>query len=98
MSIDDAGATIGTKEWWSVRRGNYNFGFLIAGVIAFFSCQVVAATAIIRVDPQLEITAFTILFQTFVFSVAMLVALALANLFHFLGSLSVRLVRPRKPE
>ena len=98
MSIDDASATMGTKEWWSTQRGHYNFGFLIAGVIAFASCQVVACTAIIRVDPQLEITVFTILFQSFIFSVAMLVALGVANLFYSLGPLSERLVRPRKPE
>jgi hypothetical protein len=98
MSTDGGDVHLSTGEWWSEQRGPYNFAFLIAGVIAFAACELLACTVIARVDPYIEITIFSLIVQTFLFSVVMGVGLGFANLFYFLGPLSERLVRPQNPQ
>jgi hypothetical protein len=93
---DDGSLT--AREWWSAQRGPYNFGFLIAGVIAFATCEALVCTVIARIDPHIEITIFALIFQIFLFSVVMGVGLGFANLFYFLGPISERLLNPQDPQ
>ena len=88
---------LSTSEWWSAQRGPYNFALLIAGVIAFVTCEVLAFTVIARIDPYIEITIFALIVQSFLFSLLMGLGLGLANLFYFLGPISERLLRPEDP-
>ena len=78
-------------EWWADHRWPYNRGLIIAGILAFVCYVAVASTLVARVDPGVEITIFTTVFQGFGY----LVAMGMANLCYFLGPLSERVIHPR---
>jgi len=67
----------------------YNIALVLAGLGAFIAYAAIAWSFQDHFN-QLEITAFTILFQAVGYAVAM----AAANVCYFLGPLAERLVRP----
>lgn len=88
--MKDTEEEISGSEWWSRRRLHYNIGLVVAGVLAF-----VAYAAIVSVfmdhKPDVEITAFTIMFQ----ALGYLIAMGVANVCYFLGPLSERTIKPK---
>ncbi|UFS61788.1 hypothetical protein LOH54_08970 [Sulfurimonas sp. HSL-3221] len=85
--------TIGTWNWWRSKRRDYNRWLVFAGLSAFMAYALLIFS-FPKVIPDAEVTAFTILFQ----GVGYLIAIALANVFFFLGPISERLLKPVDPE
>jgi hypothetical protein len=80
---------ISGREWWAARRLRYNIALVVAGIAAFATYAAVLGTRCAS-DPDAEITAFTIAFQSFGYMLAM----AVANVAFNLGRWSETLVRP----
>lgn len=80
-------------HWWESRRWRYNLSLALAGVGAFGLYCVVCWTLLSRVVPvmDIEITAFTIMFQ----GAAYLMAMGLANVCYFLGPLLEYISKPK---
>ena len=78
--------------WWGARRLHYNFGLLLAGILAFIGYVIICVTLLPRVldTSEIEVSAFTTLSQ----GIAYLLAMGAANIFYFLGPLSERIIRP----
>jgi hypothetical protein len=81
---------LSTSEWWRQRRLRYNVGLVVAGLLAFVTYAAIVYAFEERI-PDSEITAFTIAFQ----AIGYLVAMGVANLIYFLGSVSERILKPR---
>jgi hypothetical protein len=80
-----------TRSWWEKRRLRYNFGLVIAGVLAFVCYVLVVDRGIsIGTMPDAEITLFTTAFQ----GMGYLFMMAVANVCFFAGPLSESLVKP----
>ena len=77
-------------SWWAKRRLTYNLLLIFAGLAAFVG-MAVAGETVCTVDPDFEMTAFTIAFQAVGYAVAM----AIANVLYGLGSAIERLFKPR---
>lgn len=80
---------MGAWAWWNQRRLAYNAALVIAGFGAFVAFATIGWTCTIRRDPQFEITAFTILFQ----SIGYLFAIGLANIAYCAGPIMEKIVR-----
>jgi hypothetical protein len=76
-------------QWWGARRLRYNLALVLAGISAFIAYVVLAWSFEERLN-QVEVTAFTVVFQ----AVGYLMAMAVANVCYFLGPLSERVVKP----
>ena len=85
--------TLGTWNWWRSKRLNYNLWLVVAGISAFVTYAVLVFS-FQKAIPDLEVTAFTTLFQ----GIGYLLAMVLANLFFFLGPISEQLLKPTDPE
>ena len=85
-----------TFAWWRARRLHYNFGLVVAGVLAFICYLTVCFVLLPRVlDPsEINETPFTMLLQ----GMGYLLAMGVANVFFFLGPVSERVVRPTNVE
>ncbi len=81
-------------KWWEGHRLHYNLGLIKAGFGAFICYIIVFQIFKHKMDPDVEISWFTILFQ----GIAYLIAMMLANLCFFLGVLSEKLIRPKNAE
>ena len=81
-----------TWQWWAARRGRYNMGLIISGIIAFICYVTVVWTFEDRI-PEAEVTIFTTLIQGFGY----LVMIGVANVFFFLGPISEQAIRPKDP-
>ena len=82
-----------STTWWRARRLRYNGALVVAGILAFICYVTVAWTAIERIDPGVEVTVFTTLFQ----GMGYLFAIGIANVCYYLGPVSERVIRPRDP-
>ena len=82
--------------WWEARRGRYNVGLLVAGVLAFICYVVVCCTLLPQVldASQIKITLFTTLCQ----GVGYLLMMGVANVCYFLGPLSESFFQPSDVE
>ena len=78
-------------QWWEGRRVRYNFGLIKAGLGAFLCYIIVFQIFKHKMDPDAEITVFTIILQ----GIAYLIAMGLANLCYFFGVLSEKIIRPK---
>ena len=76
-------------QWWAGRRRQYNFGLVIAGMLAFVCYATVVFSFESRI-PDADITVFTTLFQ----GVGYLVMMGVANISFFIGPISEQIVRP----
>ncbi|HTM65316.1 MAG TPA: hypothetical protein VL093_03290 [Flavipsychrobacter sp.] len=81
MNLIDPEVIDARKKWWKDRRGKYNFGLVLAGIIAFICYVIVGATFIMPFDQEFEITIFTTFFQ----GVGYLIMILIANIFYSLG-------------
>ncbi len=81
---------IPSDEWWEARRLHYNAALVIAGLTAFVVYSIFVDS--LCADADIEITIFTICFQ----SVGYLIAIAVANLFFNLGEWVEDYIRPSK--
>ena len=82
-----------TRSWWENRRLRYNFGLVIAGVLAFVCYVLVVDRGIsIGTMPDAEITLFTTAFH----GIGYLFMMAIANVCYFAGPLSETLVKPHE--
>jgi len=86
-------AEIYPSNWWAARRLQYNFGLVVAGILAFIAYVVVGST-LLPPDALFEITIFTTLFQ----GIGYLFMIGCANLFYFIGPISESIVSPANPE
>lgn len=77
-------------KWWSDKRGQYNLGLILSGLLAFILYAIVVEF-IVPSDIDIEITIFTMLFQ----GIGYLVMMVIANLFFNLGALSERIIKPK---
>ena len=77
------------NQWWGARRKRYNIALILAGLGAFAAYATIASMFHDHFN-QLEITVFTIVFQTIGYALAM----AVANVCYFLGPVTERLIRP----
>jgi len=80
-------------EWWRRRRGPYNLGLAVSGVLAFVCYCAVVWTVVLPKQPDAEISGFT----TAVQGMGYLVMMGLANLCYSLGLLCERLLHPENP-
>jgi hypothetical protein len=71
------------KLWWFKKRTEYNKGLVISGFIAFVLYCIIGPI-ILEPRVEFEVTLFTTLFQ----GIAYLMAMALANVFYTLGSVT----------
>jgi len=85
--------TLETWDWWQSKRLNYNRCLVIAGVSAFITYATLVFS-FPKAIPDMEITAFTTLFQ----AIGYLLAMTLANIFFFLGPISEKLLKPTDPK
>ncbi len=74
------------NKWWEKRRGKYNKGLVVSGIIAFIMYAVlgsilIAPHVMAGGEDDFEITIFTIAFQ----GIGYLVMIGIANLFYNLG-------------
>jgi hypothetical protein len=88
MTVLDS--TWNTWRWWAAHRLRYNVGLVLGGIAAFVLYLTFAWAFAERLN-QLEVTAFTIAFQALGYAIA----IAIANVFYFLGPISERLLRPK---
>jgi RNAse (barnase) inhibitor barstar len=68
-------------DWWEKRRGKYNAGLIIAGLLAFFSYAILGSF-LLPPKHDFEITLFTTIFQGFGY----LIMIGVANIFYYLGN------------
>jgi hypothetical protein len=84
-------------QWWASLRGLYNFGLIVAGVVAFVCYMIVMGWIGDNVrgpngqKPEIEITLFTTMFQ----GCGYLFMMGIANLCYYLGPICEILVKPR---
>ena len=81
-------------QWWESRRLRFNIGLVIAGLSAFILYLAVYFAYSSKIPMEIDVTIFTILFQ----SVAYFFYMLLANVFFCLGPLSEKLPRKRSIE
>jgi len=84
--------SLDTDKWWAGHRAEYNLWLVGAGLSAFALYCTIVWSRCPAVD-TFEITAFTIVFQ----AVGYLAAMAIANIFYFLGPISEKLSQPDNP-
>lgn len=77
------------NKWWNSKRGKYNLGLIISGILAFILCSLVVEF-IVPLDSDVEITLFTIFFQ----GIGYLVMIGIANLIYNLGAYSEKIIKP----
>jgi hypothetical protein len=80
---------LSTAQWWSGRRLRYNLSIAAAGLLSFILYAAIVWSFQDRL-PEVEITAFTVVFQ----AVGFLIAMAIANICYFLGPMSERWLQP----
>ena len=85
----DASPEDESSAWWEARRGRYNLGLVVAGLLGFVGYVVVLEVYAARIRG--EVTLLTTALQ----GVGYLVGMALANVFYFAGRLGEFLV-PRR--
>ena len=85
-------AAVDGKDWWARRRRGYNLWLIAAGVVAFAGYCAVIWSRCPGVDTY-EITVFTVVFQ----AIGYLLAMAVANVCYFLGTVSERILQPNNP-
>lgn len=73
---------INSRVWWNSRRGKYNKGLLIAGILAFILYVILGNKLIAPYDETFEITFFSATLQI----VAYLFMMLIANILYELGS------------
>ncbi len=78
------------KKWWEEKRGKYNIGLIISGILAFI-LYVLIIEFIVPSDIDVEITIFTIIFQ----GIGYLFMMGIANIFYSLGAFSEKIIRPK---
>jgi hypothetical protein len=78
------------NKWWHEKRGKYNLGLIISGILAFILYALVIEF-IVPFDTDVEITLFTIIFQ----GIGYLVMMGIANLLYNLGAYSEKIIKPK---
>ena len=81
------------KKWWNERRGKYNIGLILSGIIVFFIYALVVEF-IIPSSADIEITIFTIIFQ----GIGYLFMIGIANVFYNLGAIIEKMIEPKNAE
>ena len=76
-------------QWWAGRRRLYNFGLVIAGILAF----VCYATVLFRFESRIRGADFDGI-TTLAQGIAYLVMMGVANICFFIGPISELIVRP----
>jgi len=90
MEMDNTQQSLTTWQWWAARRGRYNIGLIVSGIMAFICYATVVWTFRI---PEAEVTLFTTLIQ----GLGYLVMMGVANVFYFLGPIAERVISPTDP-
>ena len=78
------------NKWWNEKRGKYNLGLIISGILAFLLYALVIEF-IVPFDADLEITLFTIIFQ----GIGYLIMMGIANLLYNMGAYSEKIIKPK---
>jgi hypothetical protein len=92
MEMNDTQQSLTTWQWWAARRGRYNIGLIVSGIMAFICYATVVWTFEDRI-PGAEVTIFTTLIQ----GLGYLVMIGVANVFFFLGPIAEQVIRPTDP-
>ncbi len=79
-----------TYQWWAARRGRYNQGLIVAGVLAFLAYGTILELFGSRLEPDTEITIFQ--------AGAGVVMIGIANIFYFLGPMCEVVTEPANIE
>ena len=87
-------SNLSSWQWWESRRLRFNIGLIIAGFLAFILYLIVYFSYSNRIPMEIDMTIFTILFQ----SVAYFFYMLLANVLFCLGAISENLPRMRSIE
>ena len=78
------------NKWWNEKRGKYNLGLIISGILAFLLYALVIEF-IVPFDADVEITLFTIIFQ----GIGYLIMMGIANLLYNMGAYSEKIIKPK---